>query len=260
MEEKANSFLRLVELMAQLRSEEGCPWDREQTKENLKTYLLEETYEVLEAIDADSHDKLKEELGDLLFQVIFLARLCEEEGGFDIFSVIETICQKMIRRHPHVFGQTKLETSREVLKNWERIKQMERAHSPSPYLSDVPKSLPSLLRALRITEKASRVGFDWKSWKQVYEKVKEEMEELEQALNDQDLKHKQEEMGDLLFSLANLSRFIAVDPEEALRKTVAKFISRFSYIEERLKEKGKSLGEATLEEMDQLWDEFKRTE
>lgn len=258
MEEKANSFIRLVEIMAKLRSEHGCPWDKEQTKEKLKSYLVEETYEVLEAIDDDSNEKLKEELGDLLFQIIFLARLCEEEGAFDIFSVIEAICQKMVRRHPHVFGQTKLETSHQVLENWARIKEAERAHSSSSSLGDVPKSLPSLLRARRITERASQVGFDWENWQQVFEKVKEELNELEQALQEADPKQIKEEMGDLLFSLANLSRFVHTDPEEALSRAVAKFITRFSFVEQKIKEAGKSLEQATLKEMDRLWAEFKK--
>jgi tetrapyrrole methylase family protein/MazG family protein len=252
-------FGELVEIMARLRGEGGCPWDREQTHESIKPYLIEETYEVLEAIDEQAPDKLREELGDLLLQVVFHAQMADEAGAFDIRGVIAGISEKLRRRHPHVFGEVKADTAQEVLFNWEQIKQRERreATGKASALDGVPRELPALLRAHRLQEKASRVGFDWKEAREVYRKVEEELGELREAMEGQAVERTEAELGDLLFALVNLSRFIAVNPEEALRKTIARFIARFRYIEEALAERGTSLKDATLEQMDVLWNEAK---
>lgn len=259
MKETEQKFAKLVEVVAKLRGKPGCPWDKEQTTHTLKTYLLEEAYEVIEAIEESSPEKLEEELGDLLFQILFLARLCQEEGKFDIGSVIDGIYAKMVRRHPHVFGQAEARTSDQVMENWMRIKELEETKgSPASLLSGVPKGLPGLLRAKRVSERASAVGFDWQRTEDVLNKVKEELAELKSALQSKNQGQVKEELGDLLFSLVNLSRFVQVDPEDALRSTIAKFIDRFEFIEKRLKEQGKSLKGASLEEMEQLWEDRKR--
>ena len=252
-------FVKLVEIMARLRGENGCPWDREQTSESIKPYLVEETYEVLEAIDEQDPAKLKEELGDLMLQIVFHARMAEEAGAFSISDVLATINDKLVRRHPHVFGDVKAETSQEVLFNWEQIKQTERRQTTghASFLDGVPRELPALLRAHRLQEKASRVGFDWKEAQQVFRKVEEELGELRAAMQGQAADRVEAELGDLLFALVNLSRFLAVNPEEALRKTIARFIARFRYIEEELARRSRSLRQASLEEMDALWAEAK---
>jgi tetrapyrrole methylase family protein/MazG family protein len=252
-------FAELVEIMARLRGEDGCPWDREQTPESIKPYLIEETYEVLEAIGEQDPAKLKEELGDLMLQVVFHAQMAEEAGAFTISDVLAGINDKLTRRHPHVFGDGTAETAQEVLFNWEQIKQSERrtAKGEASLLEGVPRELPALLRAHRLQEKASRVGFDWREIQGVFHKVEEELAELRAAMEGQAGDRVEAEFGDLLFALVNLSRFLAVNPEEALRKTIARFIARFRYIEEELARCGRSLREATLEEMDALWAEAK---
>lgn len=252
-------FRELTEIMARLRGENGCPWDREQTSESIKPYLVEETYEVLEAIDEQDPTKLKEELGDLMLQIVFHAQMAEEAGDFTIGDVLTAINDKLIRRHPHVFGDVKAETAQEVLFNWEQIKQAERRREKgqASFLDGVPRELPALLRAHRLQEKASRVGFDWKEAQEVFRKVEEELNELRAAMQGQAADRVEAELGDLLFALVNLSRFLAVNPEEALRKTIARFIARFRYIEEALARRGRKLGQASLEEMDALWAEAK---
>lgn len=252
-------FTELVEIMARLRGENGCPWDREQTSESIKPYLVEETYEVLEAIDEGDPAKLREELGDLMLQIVFHAQMAEEAGGFTIAEVLTAINDKLVRRHPHVFGDLKAETSQEVLFNWEQIKKAERqkAQGQASLLDGVPRELPALLRAHRLQEKASRVGFDWAEAREVLQKVEEELVELRSAMDGEAPDRVEAELGDLLFSLVNLSRFLAVNPEEALRKTIARFIDRFRYIEEELSRRGRSLRQVTLQEMDALWAEAK---
>lgn len=252
-------FMELVEIMARLRGENGCPWDREQTSESIKPYLVEETYEVLEAIDERDPAKLREELGDLMLQIVFHAQMAEEAGSFSIADVLAGINEKLVRRHPHVFGAVKAETAQEVLFNWEQIKKAERqkAQGHASLLDGVPRELPALLRAHRLQEKASRIGFDWKEAREVLLKVEEEFAELRTAMEGQAAEQVEAELGDLLFSLVNLSRFLAVNPEEALRKTIARFIARFRYIEEELSRRGRSLREASLQEMDALWAEAK---
>jgi len=261
-ERVAARFTELVEIMARLRGESGCPWDRQQTHESIKPYLVEESYEVLEAIDERDPAKLCEELGDLTLQVVFHARMAEEAAAFDIGDVLAAICEKLKRRHPHVFGDVVAETAQEVLFNWEQIKQTERQESQgkASLLDGVPRELPALLRAHRLQEKASRVGFDWSEAREVLQKVEEEFGELRAAMEGQAPERVEAELGDLLFALVNLGRFLAVNPEEALRKTIARFIRRFRHIEEALAESGRSLGKATLQEMDALWAEAKAQE
>lgn len=257
-EEKA-TLEQLADIMKKLRSPEGCPWDREQTKESLKPFLIEEAYEVLEALEEGNSEKLKEELGDLLFQIMFYTQVTEELGEFNVYDVIQTVKEKMIRRHPHVFGQAKAETSAEVLINWEHIKRGEKdISSRRSVLDGVPKKLPALLRAHRVQDKVSRVGFDWEHIDQVFAKVKEEMGEFQEALACGDHKNIEEELGDLLFALVNIARFIQINPEEALRKTVVKFTNRFHFIEESLIAEGKDIKTVSLEEMDQLWEKAKK--
>jgi tetrapyrrole methylase family protein/MazG family protein len=245
--------------MARLRGENGCPWDREQTHASIKPYLLEETYEVLESIDENDPVKLEEELGDLALQVVFHAQMADEAGLFTIADVLRGINEKLRRRHPHIFGDVKADTAQEVLFNWEQIKKLERekAQGRASLLDGVPRELPALLRAHRLQEKASRVGFDWNEARQVFQKVEEELAELQAAMESEQPDRMEAELGDLLFSLVNLGRFIAVNPEDALRKTIARFIARFQYIEEELAKRGTAPGQVTLEEMDALWAEAK---
>ncbi len=252
-------FEELVRIMARLRGENGCPWDRQQTHESIKPYFVEETYEVLEAIDEGDAGKLCEELGDVLLQVVFHAEMAEEAGLFGIADVLRAIAEKLIRRHPHVFGDVQADTAQEVLFNWEQIKKTERQHTRgrASLLDGVPRDLPALLQAHRLQEKASRAGFDWAEVEPVLRKVEEEYGELKAAIGERQPERMEAELGDLLFSLVNLGRFIAVNPEEALRKTIARFIARFQYIEEELARRGTSLNQTTLREMDALWDEAK---
>lgn len=260
MSESANDrFGELVQIMARLRGENGCPWDREQTHASIKPYLLEETYEVLESIDENDPAKLEEELGDLALQVVFHAQMADEAGLFTIADVLRGINEKLRRRHPHIFGDVKADTAQEVLFNWEQIKKLERekAQGHASLLDGVPRELPALLRAHRLQEKASRVSFDWNEARQVFQKVEEELAELRAAMESEQPDRMEAELGDLLFSLVNLGRFIAVNPEDALRKTIARFIARFQYIEEELARRGKAPGQVTLEEMDALWAEAK---
>jgi len=260
LDRSADPFRRLVAIMARLRGEGGCPWDREQTHESLVPYLIEESYEVKETIDQRDFEHLREELGDLLLQIVFHAQLATEAGRFDIHDVAQGICTKLIGRHPHVFGDVEVASSAEVLQNWEQIKLDEkrgRDEKPSR-LSGVPKHLPALLRAHRVQEKAARVGFDWEHVRDVFAKVREEIDELESATAQGRPAEIKQEMGDLLFALVNLSRFLNVQTELALHGTIERFIERFRYIEERAAEQGRSLDEMTLAEMDDLWNEAKR--
>jgi len=251
-------FARLVEIMARLRGPGGCPWDREQTHESLKPFLVEETYEVLEAIDEGEPGKVREELGDLLFQVVFHARLAEEEGRYDIDGVLEGIEKKMIRRHPHVFGDKELTSSAEVLADWETMKKLEDGYRTRKSILDgVPRELPALIRAHRLQERAARVGFDWEKVEDVKAKLDEEVAEFKDTLEKGDRSLMEDELGDIFFALVNIARFIGVNPEDALRKTISKFISRFQYIEERAAESGRELAGMTLDEMDALWEESK---
>jgi MazG family protein len=257
----AERFEELLAIMARLRAPGGCPWDREQTFASLRPYILEETYEILESIDEGRFTDLKEELGDALLHIVFLSQVAQEQGLFKIADVIEAINTKLVRRHPHVFGEVKVESVGQVLKNWESIKLGEgdqsTASSPKTVLGGVPKSVPALLRAYRVQEKAAGVGFDWERPEQILDKVREEIEELKDARAEGKQAQIEDELGDLLFSIVNLARFWKVSPEEALRGTTEKFIRRFNYIEEQLKARGKDIHKSTLEEMDKLWEEAK---
>ncbi len=250
-------FSRLVDIMSALRGEQGCPWDREQDRNTLKPFLIEESYEVMEAIDEGAPEKIKEELGDLLFQILFHARISQEEGAFDITDVLNAISEKMIRRHPHVFGGTEVKDSQEVLVKWEQLKAQENNDRESA-VDGVPKALPALIRAQRVQEKASRVGFDWPDLPPVLEKFKEEAQEFSEALSRGDKQAAEDEMGDLLFTLVNVSRFLNIGAEGALNTTTKRFIERFKWVEKEARSLGRSLNEMTLEEMDRLWDEAKK--
>lgn len=253
-----SNFQALVALMAKLRSPEGCPWDRKQTPESLKPFLIEECYEVVDALGENSPGKVKEELGDLLFQIIFHARIAEEQGQFTINDVISTNIEKMVRRHPHVFGDAQLSTDKEVLANWEEIKKKEKGYEDrKSILEGVPRHLPSLLRAHSLQERAARVGFDWSKIDEALPKLDEEIAEFKDSLKQKDAAGIEEELGDIFFMLVNISRFLGVNPEEALRKTISKFIHRFRYIEEHAADAGKSLTDMTLDEMEALWQESK---
>ena len=249
----------LIALMAKLRGPEGCPWDRKQTTESLKPFLIEECYEVIDALDEGSPDKVKEELGDLLFQIVFHARIAEEQGQFTIQDVIAANVEKMTRRHPHVFGDARLNTAQEVLANWEEIKKKEKGYEErKSILEGIPRRLPSLLRAHSIQERAARVGFDWNRIDEALPKLDEEIAEFKESLKSKDAAGIEEELGDIFFMLVNLSRFLGVNPEDALRKTIGKFIRRFRHIEEQAVKTGRSLNDMTLNEMEQLWQESKK--
>ena len=247
-------FRELVAILEKLRSPDGCPWDREQTFDSLRPYILEETYEILQAIDDKRYAQLKEELGDLIMHIVFQAQIAREKELFDIDDVLRSINEKLIHRHPHVFGEREVKNTREVVENWEKIKLDE---GPKRLLGGVPKTQPALLRAFRVQEKASGVGFDWEKDGDVIRKILEEIKELRSAKAAGDQERIADEFGDLLFSIVNLARFWGVTPEDALRSTVEKFITRFNYIEDVLKVQGRDVKEATLEEMDRLWDEAK---
>lgn len=257
----AEAFAELVRIMERLRGPGGCPWDREQTRESIKPYLIEEAYEVAEAIEDQNLDELRTELGDLLLQVVFHAQMAHEEGLFSIEDVIRAITEKMIRRHPHVFGNTAVKDSDEVLRNWARIKAEERQdREDRSAVTGVPRALPALLRAHRLSEKASRVGFDWDDADAVMEKVKEEFGELQSALELSDNRAVAAELGDLLFALTSLARHLDVHAEDALHGANARFIRRFRYMEERLAERQQNVHDVSLEEMNLLWEEAKREE
>ncbi|MDK2801581.1 MAG: tetrapyrrole methylase family protein / MazG family protein [Clostridiales bacterium] len=258
MTKKKYTFDDLLEIMALLRSEKGCPWDREQTHESLKRYLIEETYEVLEALDSGDKNRFADELGDLLLQIVFHAQIGKEEGTFDIHDVISCICQKMIDRHTHVFGQAKADNADEVLDNWEEIKKKEKGlENHTQVLREVSSYLPALMRSYKVQQKAAKVGFDWDSVTGAMDKVKEEINELEQVYKTENMGKIEEEVGDLIFAIVNVARFLKVHPELALTQTVEKFINRFEYIEKNCSRFNKKMEEMTLDEMDILWNEAK---
>jgi MazG family protein len=257
----------LIAVMARLRAPGGCPWDREQSYASLAQYLLEEAYETFDAIqEADQTGdvtNLKEELGDLLLQVIFHSTIGAEKGDFTIDEVADGIRQKLILRHPHVFGDAKLERASDVLDNWDKLKADERKASgkkekiSESILDDVPVHFPALLEGLKLTTKAAKVGFDWQSTDQIFEKLEEEVGELKEAINGRDAGEVAEEIGDLLFVVVNLARHLDIEPETALKKTNRKFRKRFKFIEDQLKTVGRSVNDASIEEMDELWNRSK---
>ena len=261
METVLKSVGRLYEVMRRLRAPGGCPWDREQTLQTLKPCLLEETYELLEAMDGSDMALHVEELGDVLLQVVFQCAIREEEGLFTLDDVAEALTEKLIRRHPHVFGDVAAHSSGEVLRNWEAIKQKEKGKAPDRSAIDgVPSVLPALLKAQRIQSKAARVGFDWEDATGATEKIEEELGELKEAVSAGDPKKVSEEMGDLLFSVVNYCRFVGVDAESALEGTSKKFSRRFREVERRIREQGRTLKACTLAEMDAVWDAVKAEE
>jgi tetrapyrrole methylase family protein / MazG family protein len=254
------NFSKLREIISVLRGPNGCPWDKEQTHESLKRYLIEETYEVIEAIDQGDIDHLIEELGDVLLQVMLHAQIGEDEGYFSIADVIEGISEKMVRRHPHVFGSVEVENTAEVLQNWEEIKKQEKGEVDSSLLDGVSYSLPNLIRAFELQKKAAKVGFDWQEISPALEKVKEELQEFEAELDGMNGQSElaKKEFGDLLFAFVNVARFLKIHPEEALFETNAKFVRRFQFIEKRVSESGRKFTDFSLDELDQFWDEAKR--
>jgi len=246
----------LIKIVAKLRSKNGCPWDKKQNFKSIKEPLIEESYEVVDAINSKDFNKLKEELGDLLIQIVFLSQLSKEKKYFNINDVIETAVEKLKRRHPHIFGSVKVKGVKDVLKNWEKIKKSE---NNNKYILDgIPNILPALLKAKKVQNKVSRFGFDWKNVEGPMEKLNEELKEFKNAVKSNKKNKIEEELGDIIFTIVNIGRFYHINPEEALNKTVKKFIKRFNYIEKKIKESGKSITDVSLEEMDSLWDEAKK--
>jgi MazG family protein len=253
-------FERLVEIMARLRAPGGCPWDLDQNFDTIKKYTLEETYEVLDAIDRRDWSGLADELGDFMLQAVFYAQMASEQELFDISSCLDAINSKLVRRHPHVFGTGSAETPDDVKRKWDEIKTEEKAgrgEADRNLLDGVPRSMPALVEAQQITSKAAQVGFDWHNVDQVFEKMHEELDELASARVSAVHDEIEDEFGDVLFVLVNVARFLKVDPEQALRKTNAKFRKRFGYIEDRLREQGKRLGDSNIDEMEGLWQQAK---
>jgi MazG family protein len=263
-ENPVKEFDEFVTIVKRLRNE--CPWDKEQTHESVRHLILEEAYEVIEAIDEKNYEDLKKELGDLLLHVAFNAVIAEGNNRFNLKDVLNAINEKLILRHPHVFGDVKVSGTKEVLRNWEHIKLGEGRKS---LLDGVPKELPALTRAYRLQEKSSKVGFDWNSSEDAFKKLEEELNEFKDAaenikgksgkIESHDLDELENELGDILFSIVNYARFLNINPENALRKTISKYIKRFKYIEETLKKRGKKITESNLEEMDGIWNESKKT-
>lgn len=254
MEEKKAAFERLLNIMDDLRDK--CPWDKKQTLESLRHLTIEETYELSDAILKGDKNELKKELGDILLHIVFYARIASETKDFNIADVINALCDKLIFRHPHIYGDVKVQDENEVKQNWEKIKQKEKDGNKT-VLSGVPASMPALLKAYRIQEKARAVGFDWEKPEQVFEKVQEEISELRLEVEKNEVEKIENEFGDVLFSLINYARFLNVNPEDALEKTNKKFIKRFTYMEQKIKEQNKQIADCTLAELDVYWNEAK---
>jgi MazG family protein len=260
--EAGKKFAELVEVMARLRAPGGCPWDRKQTFETIKPYLLEETYEVMDAIDRQDWRGLEEELGDLLLQPVFFAEMAAESGRFTIADSLDAINQKLVRRHPHVFGDAQADTPEEVLTRWNEIKKQEKADQGAPeqvsVLDGVPRNLPALMEAEKVSKKAAGLGFDWPDIGGVLDKIREEADELAAAQKTADSQHIEHELGDLLFTIVNLARDLKVDPEQALRKSTSRFRDRFAHVEKKVAESGKPFKETTLDQMEEWWQEGKK--
>ncbi len=253
IDKKLESFRRLLTIMDELR--QGCPWDREQTMESLRNLTIEETYELVDAVMDGDLTGIREELGDLMLHIVFYAKMADEQNAFDMADVLDQICNKLVHRHPHIYGDVRVENSEQVKRNWEQLKLSEGKKS---VLSGVPVSLPALIKAQRIQEKAAKVGFEWRETGEVWAKVEEEARELQREVGGPDQQAIEEEYGDLLFALVNYGRFIGVEPETALEKCNRKFKERFEYIEKRAASEGRSLETMTLDEMDGYWEEAKR--
>ncbi len=260
MNDNDKRFSKLVEILRALRAPDGCQWDRAQTSKSLLPYMIEETYETIEAAEAEEHAKLREELGDLLLHILFQAEIAEENKQFDLGDVIEAVTNKMIERHPHVFGDKRNLTPDQVRENWEKVKLQSRQNNNSKktVLSGVPKTMPALLKAFRVQEKAAQFGFDWENPEDVFAKIDEELGEFKEALEQNDIPAIKDELGDLLFSLVNFARHINAEPETCLNGTIAKFTDRFDKMERALAEEGISLKEATLDQMEARWQAAKR--
>jgi len=257
LKNKEREFGELLKVIATLRV--GCPWDKVQTTDSLRTMTIEEVYELCDAIILNDTNGIKEELGDVLMHLVFYAHIAEEKGEFDVADVIKHVCDKLKYRHPHIYGDVKVNGTEDVLKNWEQLKLQERGREKK-VLQGVPASLPALIKATRIQQKAHGAGFDWKNKEDVWAKVKEELNEFEVEVAKSDKKAMEEEMGDIFFSMVNAARLYGINPEDALEKCNQKFLRRFSYIEEAAKMKGKLINELSLQEMDELWNEKKRME
>jgi|TARA_B100000315_G_scaffold42278_1_gene37178 tetrapyrrole methylase family protein/MazG family protein len=259
MSDATESFRKLIEIVDTLMGENGCPWDNVQTRESLKPYLVEETYEVLEALDTNDPDQIKDELGDLLYQILFHSKISSKSNEFDIKDVLDNLKEKMVRRHPHVFKEGQINTPDQVIERWEEIKKEEKTHSNHPSILDsVPKQLPSLLKAQKLQKKAAKEGFDWDEISDVFDKLDEEIAEFKSAVlegKDTDI---QSELGDILFVLVNIAKFKKIDAEEALRSTNNKFIKRFQHIEQEVAKQGKTLKETSLEDMEHHWQNAKK--
>ena len=251
-------FEELITIVKRLKAPDGCPWDREQTNASLLPYFLEEAYEVIESVDNENWFELKEELGDILLHVIFQAVLAEENGHFNINDSLDNVNEKLVRRHPHVFGDAKADKAFHAKQNWEAEKHKEKNRKSR--LDGVPKTLPALIRAQRLQQKASYAGFDWDKVEQVWDKIHEEILELKEAQSNNTKEHIAEEIGDVLFSIVNLARFLDIPAEDALRRTNKKFTDRFSQVEAELKKRGKMVEDSSLEEMDAIWNEAKQNE
>lgn len=262
MKDKLYTYEELLNIIAALRAENGCAWDREQTHESLKVHLIEESYELVEAINNKDTGNMKEELGDVLLQVVMHAQIAKEEHEFTMQEVIDGVARKMVYRHPHVFkNDVEAITTKEVLANWEKLKQVEKSQTTQTEIIEaIPKALPALIRAYKVQKKVAGIGFNPKDYKSILGKVKEELEEVEEALKKGDLIGLEEEIGDLLFSMVNLSSFFEINPEFALTKAMEKFINRFRYIENSAFAKEKQLSQMTFEELDELWNQCKKVE
>ena len=259
MSDATESFRKLIEIVDTLMGENGCPWDNVQTRESLKPYLVEETYEVLEALDTNDPDQIKDELGDLLYQILFHSKISSKNNEFDIKDVLDNLKEKMVRRHPHVFKEGQINTPDQVIERWEEIKKEEKTHSNHPSILDsVPKQLPSLLRAQKLQKKAAKEGFDWDEISDVFDKLDEEISEFKSAVLEGKGADIQSELGDILFVLVNIAKFKKIDAEEALRSTNNKFIKRFQHIEKEVEKQGKTLKETSLEDMERHWQNAKK--
>ena len=258
MSETLNSLSKLIKITDTLMGEDGCPWDKVQTRESLKPYLVEETYEVLDALDANDPEKIKDELGDLLYQILFHSKISSLKGEFNFRDVINNLSEKMVRRHPHVFKEGELNTPDQVVKQWEEIKRNEKNQAnQKSILDNIPKNLPSLLRAQKLQKKTAKEGFDWDQINDVFDKLDEEIAEFKEAVLKKKSADIQNEIGDIIFVITNIAKCYKIDAEEALRSTNNKFIKRFQYIEQKIEAKGKTLKDSPLEEMERYWQEAK---
>jgi XTP/dITP diphosphohydrolase len=258
MEQKQEAFKRLLIIMDELR--EGCPWDRKQTLESLRHLTIEETYELGDAIIEEDLGEIKGELGDLFLHLVFYSKIGDEKSAFDVADVLNQVCEKLIHRHPHIYGDVKVTDEEEVKRNWEQLKLKEKSDKKKTILSGVPKSLPAMVKATRIQDKAKGAGFDWDNKDQVFEKLQEEIQELKQELEKNDQEKMESEFGDVLFSMINYARFLNIDPELALERTNKKFIKRFNYLEEKANSQERNLNDMSLEEMEAIWQNAKKND